>query len=55
MKKGEAKTQEKICGKACSFCLFLFIMPLKIYVSGGKFFSTNDNIGDDGFGAVQRP
>jgi len=35
-KKGGVETQEKICGKACSFCPFLFIMPLKSYASGGK-------------------
>jgi hypothetical protein len=41
MKKGGVETQEKICGKVCSFCPFLFIVPLKIYASEGKNYSTN--------------
>jgi hypothetical protein len=41
-KKGGAETQERICGRACLFCSFLFIMPLQTYASGGKNYSTND-------------
>jgi len=42
MKKGRVEIQEKICGKVCSFYPFLFILPLKIYASEGKNYSTND-------------
>ena len=41
-RKDEVDTQEKICGRVCFFYLLLFVIPLKIYASRDKNYSTND-------------
>lgn len=44
-KEKRREAQEKICGKICLFCSFLFLTLLKIHASGGENYSSNDTLG----------